>query len=251
MQKNDLNPIYRNLSLILEAQTAIKYLRLGLGNIQKISAKNDFYHPVFLYLSGGIERLLKVMLCLNYQERESSLPSFRKLLRNNNGHDLVFLKGELAEIIANNRELLSQEDYDIIISDRLVIQIFDVLSEFGKRGRYFNLDAVMGTAQDYNVQSEWNKIEKQVGIEYFGIDKYNDLVFATGKLDFLFQTTNELIVSSLEKLFRALTRLILKNKFSNNGNYLTFEVEVFTDISDNDLGKTDYNKFQIYEWVRR
>lgn len=70
MHRNDLNSTYRNLSLILETQTAIKYIRLGLANIQKISAKNDFYHPVFLYLSSGIERLLKVMLCLNYQERE-------------------------------------------------------------------------------------------------------------------------------------------------------------------------------------
>lgn len=251
MHRNDLNSTYRNLSLILETQTAIKYIRLGLANIQKISAKNDFYHSVFLYLSSGIERLLKVMLCLNYQEREGSLPSFRDLLQNNNGHDLVFLKRELGEIIDNNRDLVCQEDYDIIITDRLVLQIFEVLSEFGKRGRYFNLDAVLGKAQQFNVQNEWDKIEKKVGIEYFGLDKYYEIVVDPKKLDYLFQNTNKIIVSKLEKLFRALTRLFLKKNFSEKGNNLLFEVEVFTDLEDSDFGKTDYNKYQIYEWVKR
>lgn len=251
MQKSDLNSTYRNLSLILETQTAIKYLRSGLVNIQKISANNDFYHPVFLYLSGGIERLLKVMLCLSYQEREGSLPSFKKLLQNNNGHDLVFLKGELGRIIDENPDLVSYEEYQVIISDRLITQVLEVLSEFGKRGRYFNLDAVMGTDQEFNVQNEWDKIEKQVGIEYFGIDKYNELVFAPDKLDYLFQTTNRIIVSRLEKFFRGLTRLVLNDKFSKKGKNLIFEVEVFTDIGDKDFGETDYNKFEIYEWVRR
>lgn len=172
-------------------------------------------------------------------------------MQNNNGHDLVFLKRELGEIIDNNRDLVCQEDYDIIITDRLVLQIFEVLSEFGKRGRYFNLDAVLGKAQQFNVQNEWDKIEKKVGIEYFGLDKYYEIVVDPKKLDYLFQNTNKIIVSKLEKLFRALTRLFLKKNFSEKGNNLLFEVEVFTDLEDSDFGKTDYNKYQIYEWVKR
>ena len=147
--------------------------------------------------------------------------------------------------------MLSQEDYDTIISDRLVIQIFDLLSEFGKRGRYFNLDAVMGRAQEFNVQNEWDKIEKQVGIEYFSLEKYYELVVDPKKLDYLFQTTNRIIVSRLEKLFRALTRLVLKDNFSEKGKNLKFEVGIFTHIDGNDFGKTDNNKYQIYEWERR
>lgn len=251
MAQSDLHPTYRDLSLVLETQTAIKYLRLGLANIQRISAKNSFYHPIFLFLSGGIERLLKIMLCLNFQKQEGFLPSMKELLQNKNGHDIVFLKERLGLIIKDDAEMVSHVDFDCIANSEIVNKICTSLSEFGKQGRYFNLDAVLGNAQDFNVQNEWDKIEKKVGIEYFGIDQYYKLVFEPRKLDFLFETTNSIIVSELEKLLRALTRVILNDKFSKNGKSLMFEVEVFSDIEDSQLGKTDYNSFELHQWVKR
>jgi hypothetical protein len=46
-----MNETYRKISLVFEVERAIKYLKLGLAEVQKISAVNDFYDPVFLYLS--------------------------------------------------------------------------------------------------------------------------------------------------------------------------------------------------------
>ena len=70
-----MNETYRKISIVLEIERAIKYLRLGLAEIQNISPANDFYDPVFLYLSGGLERLFKTMLCLSFQEKNNRLPN--------------------------------------------------------------------------------------------------------------------------------------------------------------------------------
>ena len=62
-----INETYRNMAVVIEIENAIKFLRNGLAEIQKISAANDFYDPPLIYLAGGLERLFKSMLCLNFK----------------------------------------------------------------------------------------------------------------------------------------------------------------------------------------
>ncbi len=51
-------------SLLKEVETSIKLLNKGMGDLQKISVSNDFYHAPILLLSSGFERLIKCLLCL-------------------------------------------------------------------------------------------------------------------------------------------------------------------------------------------
>ena len=57
-----LNSTYRNMAVVIEIENAIKFLRNGLAEIQKISAANDFYDPPLIYLASGLERLFKEIL---------------------------------------------------------------------------------------------------------------------------------------------------------------------------------------------
>jgi hypothetical protein len=63
-----MNDTYRNIAVVIEIENSIKYLRNGLAEIQKVNAQNDFYDPTLIYLSGGLERLFKSMLCLNFKQ---------------------------------------------------------------------------------------------------------------------------------------------------------------------------------------
>ena len=87
-----MNETYRNTSLVFEISTSIKFLKSGLGEVQKITASNDFYHPALQFLSSGLERLFKAILCLNFKEKYNRLPSYKELLKNKNGHDIEYLK---------------------------------------------------------------------------------------------------------------------------------------------------------------
>ena len=84
-----MNETYRNIAVVIEIENSIKYLRNGLAEIQKISAANDFYDPPLIYLSGGLERLFKSMLCLNFKHINGRHPETNEIWNNRNGHGFL------------------------------------------------------------------------------------------------------------------------------------------------------------------
>lgn len=246
-----MNETYRNMSIVLELDRAIKYLRLGLAEIQKVSMANDFYDPVFIYLSGGFERLFKTMLCLSFIEENNRLPGKNDIWNNRSGHDLVLLKSKVEDICIPVSRPFAAMDYDIITKDVFVNQICKTLSAFGKRARYFNLDAILGEEQEYNPKKEWEKMETTLGKELYGTDEFYKLLTNPKELERSYEVTNREITVRLEKFFRALTRQFIFGNFSSNSKTFLFEIESFSDIDDNQLGKTDYRKYEIYERIKR
>ncbi|MCP4457808.1 MAG: hypothetical protein GY816_07260 [Cytophagales bacterium] len=236
-----MNEAYRNISLIIEVRTAIKYLRIGLGEIQKITADNDFYHPAMVFLSGGLERLFKTMLCLNFEEKNRKLLSMNEIWNNRNGHDIVFLKGKIEEFIVIVNLNFALTDYDLIKSEDLINRICKSLSEYGKQGRYFNLDAVLGKEQEFDSQKEWEKIETFVLEEHFGKDKLYELLSDPKQLDPIYEISSSILVTKLETFFRAIVRQFIFGNFSSKSKQFHFEIQDFFDIEDEQLGRTDYN----------
>lgn len=239
------------MSLVIEIRTSIKLLRNGLAEIQKISGANDFYHPALLFLSNGLERLLKSMLCLNYQNRTGKLPTRKQLLGKKNGHDISFLKQEVEKIVVPIEKPFAANDYELLTSDELINRICGTLSEYGKQGRYFNMDAILGTTQEYDVQNEWERIETFALKQYLGEKMYIELLGNPEELEYLYETSNMLLVLKLESFFRALTRQFLFGNFSSSSKRFLFEIQDFSDIEDEQLGKTSYGQFKNHEWVKR
>jgi hypothetical protein len=237
---------YKNISVVIEIERAIKFLKIGLVEIQKISAENDFYDYVFIFLSGGLERLFKTMLCLNFKDKEGRFPELNECWEIKMGHDLELLK-KMVETICiplNNHFVISMGydisiDYDIITKDDFINRICKVLSEYGKRGRYFNMDAILGREQQFNPKDEWEKLETEVYQEKFGKDKYYQLL-SSCKIEEFYYTSNIEMVIRLEKFFRALTRQFIFGKFSKDAKSFSSIVEIFSKIEDDKLGKTDY-----------
>ena len=246
-----MNEKYRKISIVLELERAIKYLRLGLGEIQNISPANDFYDPVFLYLSGGLERLFKTMLCLSFQEQQKRLPNRNEIWNNRNGHDLNQLKSLVEEICIPVSRPFASMDFDIIIKDNFSNQICSTLSAFASRARYFNLDAVLGIDQNFDAKKAWEKMETTIGKEIYRRDHFYLLLADTKQIDKIYTDTNRELVRRLEMFFRALTRQFIFGDFSSESKRFLFEIEPFTDIEDNQLGKTDYREFDIYERIKR
>ncbi|MDR2641849.1 MAG: hypothetical protein LBC74_03545 [Planctomycetaceae bacterium] len=73
------------MSVVIELERAIKFLKIGLAEIQKISAGNDFYDHTFMFLSSGLERLFKIMLCLNFKDKNGCFPKINECWEKNKG----------------------------------------------------------------------------------------------------------------------------------------------------------------------
>lgn len=246
-----MNKTYRKISIILELERSIKYLRLGLSEVQRISADNDFYDPVFIYLSGGLERLFKTMLCLNFQELKNRLPNKNEIWNNRNGHNLNLLKSKVEKICIPISRSFASSDYDIITKEKFIDEICTILSAFGNRARYFNIDAILGQDQDFDAKENWGKMEILVGEENYGKEKFYELLAEPTQLDKIYSETNKEIIIRLEIFFRALTRQFIFGDFSKKASAYLFQIETFTDIKDSQLGKTNYNQFEIYERIKR
>lgn len=239
------------MAVVIEIENAIKFLRNGLAEIQKISAANDFYDPPLIYLSSGLERLFKVMLCLNFKEKSGRLPNYKELMEGKNGHDIEFLKSKVEKICIPITRPFAQMDFEIITQDEVINQICKILSEYGIRGRYFNLDAILGTEQEFNAKKEWDRIETKVLKDFYGEKKFFKLLAKPQKLHEIYQKSNELIVSKLELFFRAITRQFVFGNFSKDSKVFWFQIEAFSGIEDKHIGETDYSKFENHETIKR
>ncbi|GHT60363.1 hypothetical protein AGMMS50239_09220 [Bacteroidia bacterium] len=237
---SEQNNQYKSIILFIELEKSIKLLKAGLGEIQKISANNDFYEPVFMFLSNGLERLFKTMLCLNFKDKHNRFPNSDEIWKNKNGHDFSFLKNEIEKICIPVNRPFAAMDYDIIIKDTFVNSICHVLSEYGKGGRYFNIDAILGKSNNFNPKDEWEKLETQIGKEIYGEKQFDESLIIPNQLDKIYSDTNIEIIIRLEKFFRALTRQFIFGNFSKDSKTYSFQIQDFSDIDDNQLGKIQY-----------
>ena len=246
-----MNETYRNIAVVIEIENSIKYLRNGLAEIQKITAANDFYDPPLIYLSGGFERLFKSMLCLYFKETNARLPETNEIWNNRNGHDITFLKGEVEKICISIDRPFAKADYKIITQDDTINEICKILSAYGSRARYFNLDAILGKEQEFDAKNRWKKIETVVLKKYYGEKKFYKMLEKPELMDDIYKKSSELLVSKIELLLRAITRQFIFGNFSSDSKTYLFQIKFFTDIEDNQIGKTDYRKFKNHETNKR
>lgn len=239
------------VSLTFEVQNTFKYIRRGLGEVQRISEKNAFYEAPLLFLSTGFERLFKVMICMNYREANGRYPTHKELLQGNNGHDIFHLKRRVEKFCVPLDYPFAIDDYTVITENETIDFIFSVLGEFGKRARYFNLDIVVGNANRFDARKEWEKIETILMISHYGKEKFYEMVVKPEYLSEMYQKSNELIIKELEQFLRAIARQFRLGSFSKESRIYAFQTMEFSDINDDQLGKTDYRQYESHEWIRR
>ena len=161
------------------------------------------------------------------------------------------LKSKIEAICIPVSRPFAAMDYELITNDDFISQICNTLSAFGKRARYFNLDAILGVDQDFDAKKAWEKMETIIGKEIYGETRFYELLADFRQIDKIYLETNQEIIIRLEKFFRALTRQFIFGNFSSESKTFLFQIEAFSAIDDNQLGNTDYRQFEIYESIKR
>lgn len=234
----------KELHLYKELKTAIRLIELGFGELQNLHINshtvNDFYHLPFQLLSSGFERLMKCHICYGYYEQNGMYPDYRYLKRcgGQNGHDLLELKTCILDsyFLTDNPPILD-EDFNILKNDKYLEIILDLLSEFGKYARYYNLDVVTSAPKSSkNVIDLWKKYENNLissNPKFVNIETWESI-------EEVYSFVRQQILIKLEKFTGAICRQFTIGKLGEKARQYSSVIFYFIQLKDEDLGQRNY-----------
>lgn len=216
-----------------EFELSYKLVCKGLGELQKIDYSNDFYFLPLLLLSQGIERFLKsYIIAYKIENEEENL--FQKKFRT---HSLM----ELLDIIKQDYYVVGSRDTDIkdehYLSNSKLNKLLDILSDFGKYGRYYNINHLIDGNNSSPI-SNWQELEQD--LIPLTREEYLKLIDVDTRNNYYKRVNNEIIII-IEKFLSILSRQHIFGRTSKVflgatiANFSTFGY-----MYDNDYGKTDY-----------
>ena len=238
-----MNPeIEKDLALLRELETSIKLLQTGLREVQGIGGGNSFYHVALLTLANGFERLMKVIICLGIHERTKQYPIQSPWSAGKEGHNLVSLLDTIIREYFPDDYVTkipaAQEDVGHIRTNTRLRELLGLLSDFGQAARYYNLDVVVGrTPTTDDPESTWKKLELAILQE---IPDYEALLQNDPDLSQIYKHLNQCIVSEMERLARALSRLLTIGKLGQKAKQFSSFVYPFLMLRDDQLGNVKY-----------
>ncbi len=235
--KNTLN---QDLALNEELQTSINLIKLGLGEYQNLDMANDFYYLPFQLISSGFERLMKCHICLGHLEVHKSYPD-PKLFKNILKHDLLKIKKHILNNYYKTKNIpVLKADLEYLTNDKELHDIMELLSEFGKFARYYNLDVITGENNpSIDVKAMWEEFETSLLLQDKELIKnFNDYEKQKDVMDTIART----IIIKLERFVRAISRQFTLGDLGKLALQFSPAVYPFLMLMDDDLGTTDYRK---------
>lgn len=151
-----MNDALKSISFSDEIRIGIKCIKKGLIEFSAFGPTTvELFIPLLL-LSIGFERILKVLYCINFYEKNNRYPNKQEL--QNIGHELKKLLLEF-EATCNKFPLYKDapariQDIHFIKNNVDFIELINILNEFSKDGRYYNLNLISDNNKDYSKPEE-------------------------------------------------------------------------------------------------
>ena len=225
--------VNQELALTDELKMSATLIKQGFGELQEMQFENVFYYVPHQLLASGFERVMKCYLILMHELNHGEFPDLKRLKYY--GHDLCSLKDKVLEVceIIKDTPLL-KEDYSFVKNDNLLQDALDILSEFGKHARYYNLNVVTGCEQDpISPDSEWEGLQSSL-VDFAYDEMEQSLEFAS--------KANCIIIAKLERFTRFLSRLFVCDIKDNDFKFYSVSFNVCRGMMDDDFGTTDYRR---------
>lgn len=244
----------RFVSLIDELEISHELIRSGFGSLQEIGFKNNLYHVPHQLMASGLERLMKCYISLVYEDRKGSYPT-RQCMQGLS-HDLEKLLAELCENYYGGVSIpIINQDLDFIRTDDVLKECIRILSLFGKKGRYYNLDIVAGSNDSpIDPKGEWKSLEMSVEDVAPYLDN-TELLYRD-----YYPRVHSKLIAKLERLIRAIAFQFTLGGHADSDGKLRQTSVIFTDfrnLRDEQLGTTDYRRTipglgqSDHNWIER
>jgi len=142
----------QSLAQIEETVTAVTLLKAGIEALEKPDPRVEADHAVLQNLSGGFERLLKLVLIFHALQTTGKV-STRPWPSKVRGHDVLALLDLVlsrcyAPAFYSKQAPAILEDAQFLSSNPTLRELMRILAHHGMAGRYHDLDAALGQPQD-------------------------------------------------------------------------------------------------------
>jgi hypothetical protein len=230
-----------------ELHTAIRLIKTGLRELQRLTADTDFFHLPILLLSSGFERMLKIAICCHELETTGEYPSRSVFPRGKRGHDLVVLLDDVTKRCFSDAYLAristAKADLEFLRNDDKLRKVVRILSDFGQSARYYNLNVVLNEADPGpSPAEEWQTLETEVLQEDPAwVTLFGDLT----QSDTLIAQINTNLTAHCERLARSLSRLFTLGALGSQAEQISPYTFHFLKLRDDQLGETDYESVDV------
>lgn len=147
---------FSKMSLIEEIDIGFKCCKKGLIELNNRTALNPSVFIPLLLLSVGIERMIKSLFCCEFFDKHGSFPNLNDL--KGLGHELDKLVDYICEIMEKSSLYTTNEvrksDYNYLKHDVQFRFFLNLLTDFAKSERYYNLNEVTGKNGEYQVSPD-------------------------------------------------------------------------------------------------
>jgi len=232
--------IRQKIALLQEAEIAIYSIEAGLASLQKNRpyAPKPYYFAWLLLLATGLERLMKIVICLHEFETVGTFPS-RQYLARTIGHHLLRLRDEVVRRCFSATYLngqFGQEDLDFITMDSLLNQLLSLLDDFARDDRYLFMNGIVDPVIGREwPKHRWEELEKTALSDdiYFRLLQEN-------ALSELKTQANVQIKACIERFVRAQTRLFVFGELGDLARSNSITIWEFLRLEDSSLGHKVY-----------
>lgn len=227
------------LCLCEELKISRELIKAGFGGLQEIDMSNDFYHLPHQLLASGFERLMKCYISLVYEGEKGSYPDLEYMKRL--GHNLEHLLEKICtEFYGGKTRPYVQKEFDFITTDQTLQECIRILSLFGQKGRYYNLDIVAGSPHSpIDPEAEWEGLELSIG----DITPFSDDTESSDR-DY-YPRIHSHLIAKMERLTRAIAlQFTIGDHVDQNGR-LRQASGIYTEfrsLRDEELGTIDYRR---------
>jgi hypothetical protein len=218
-------------TIITELDAALAMIRTGLVALG-VNPRN--LDAAMQQLAPGYERFLKLTFILAEAHLQGSRPAWGALKAH--GHDLLglldALLGSVAKIDGYASKPAAAEDLRFMRADSGMRALLEVLSHFGKYGRYARIDDLVRDERvgaDGDPSRRWEEIEQEL------IWARPDSEEIAESMDLLPPATFE-VRAALRRLARALGRMWVFGALGEEGAAHLAVLSQFTRLNDDELG---------------
>ncbi len=229
----------RFLCLHDELVTSRELLKSGFGHLQEIDMGSTFYNLPHQLLASGFERLMKCYIAAVHKGREGTYPDMAAM--KSYGHDLESLLETICtKHYGGTHRPLLQQDLEFITADPVLNHCAKILSLFGKKGRYYNLDVVAGAGHEpIDPNGEWKVLEHSV------VDPTPYLDNEEWLLRDYYPRVNSALIARMERLVRAIAMQFTLGGHADPGGEIRRLSVVYTEfrnLRNGQFGTVDYRR---------
>ncbi|SEK91334.1 hypothetical protein [Ectothiorhodospira marina] len=242
----------QNVMIGEELLSAMRLIKTGLRELNRMDGSTDFFHLPILLLASGFERMMKTACCCHHLETTGNYPDRRHFSKNpkRSGqptHDLMWLLDKrVRQCFSDNYHAglpAAQSDVEFLEKDKRMRRMVKILSDFAKSARYYNLNIVFGDANPGpSPEDEWKKLEMEVLRED---PSWTRRIGDQKDGDSFHRQINTALTIQCEKLARALARLFTIGGLGAQAKQISPHTHHFLFLMDDQLGKTDYERIHI------